>query len=53
MLLREEKYLENINAGSLFGYVQCDIEVPKVLRESFANFSPIFEKNFVSRDNID
>ena len=32
MPLREERLLENIKFGSLFGYVQCDIEVPENLR---------------------
>ena len=26
--LREKRLLENIKSGSLFGYAQCDIEVP-------------------------
>ena len=32
--------------------VQCDIEVPKNLREVFANFPPIFKNINVGRDNI-
>ena len=33
--------MENIRSGSLFGYVQCDIEVPETLRKVFANLPPI------------
>ena len=38
--------------GSLFGYVQCDIEVPENLRELFANFPAIFKIKKVSRNDI-
>ena len=51
--LSEERLLEKkIKNGSLFGYVQCDIEVPPELREHFANFPPIFKNVNVSRDDI-
>ena len=36
----------------LFGYVQCDIEVPEHLRDYFLNFPPIFKNTAVSRDDI-
>ena len=52
MPLREEKLLETINSESLFGYVHCDIEVPETVREASANFSTIFKKIIVSRDDI-
>ena len=39
--LREEKLLEQIRSGKLFGYVQCDIEVTEDLGKNFANFSSI------------
>ena len=38
--LREESLLEQIRSCKLFGYVQCDIEVPEELKEKFANFPP-------------
>ena len=51
MPLRDERLLENIKSGNLFGYVQCDIEVPEKLREAFVNFPPIFKKtHFGSED---
>ena len=52
MPLREESPLKNIKTGNLFGYIQCDIEVPENLREAFANFPPIFKNNKFGRDDI-
>ena len=48
----KDRLLQNIKSGSLFGYVQCDIEVPESLREAFANFPPIFKNIIVGRDDI-
>ena len=42
--LTERQLLEGINKGNLFGYVQCDVEVPENMRANFANFPPFFEK---------
>ena len=36
--LTEQQLLEGIKKGNLFGYVECDIEVPENLRANFANF---------------
>ena len=38
--LRQESLLEQKRSGTLFGYVQCDIEVPKELRENLVIFHP-------------
>ena len=38
--LSEEQLLQQIIDGRLFGYVQCDIEVPEHLRDYFSNFLP-------------
>ena len=44
--------MQKIIDGRLFGYVQCDIEVPEHLRDYFPNF-PTFSKNtVVTRDDI-
>ena len=48
----EEQLLRGIIDGQLFGYVQCDIEVPEHLRRYFSNFPPIFKKTVVSREDI-
>ena len=50
--LREESLLEQIRSGKLFGYVQCDIEVPEELTKQFANFPPIFKSTNVGRHDI-
>ena len=50
--LREESFLEQIKSGKLFGYVQCDIEVPEELKKKFANFPPILKNTNVGRHDI-
>ena len=50
--LNEEQLFQGILDGRLFGYVQCDIEVPEHLRDYFSNFRPIFKNTVVSRDDI-
>ena len=49
---REERLLEQIRSGKLFGYVQCDIEVPEELRKNFANFPSGFKNTNVGRHDI-
>ena len=44
--------MQTIIDGQLFGYVQCDTEVPEHLRDYFSNFPPIFKNTAVSRDDI-
>ena len=48
----EQQLLEGMKNGNLFGYVQCDIEVPENLRTNFANFPPIFKNTLVSKNDI-
>ena len=38
--------------GKLFGYVQCDIEVPESSRANLATFPPIFKNTLVSKSDI-
>ena len=45
--LREESLLEQIRSSKLFGYVQCDIELPEELKKKLANFPPIFKNTKV------
>ena len=49
--ITEQQLLEGMKKGSLFGYVQCDIEVPENLRVKFANFPPIFKNTLVSKND--
>ena len=51
--LKEENLWEQIRSGKLFGYVQCDIEVPKELKKKFANYPPIFKNTNVGRHDIE
>ena len=50
--LTAKQLLEEIKEEKLFGYVQCDNEVPKLLRANFANFSQIIKNNLVSKSDI-
>ena len=50
--LAADELLEAIMQGKLFGYVQCEIEVPENLRANFANFLPIFRNTLVSKIDI-
>ena len=50
--LEAEQLLEEIKKGKLFGYVQCDIEVPEILRSKFDNFPPIFKNTLDSKNDI-
>ena len=50
--LTEQQLPEGIKKGSVFGYVECDIEVPKNLRVNFANFPPMFRNTLVSNNDF-
>ena len=46
--LAAEHLLEGRRNGKIFGYVQCDLEVPEMLRDSFANLARFSMKTLVS-----
>ena len=50
--LAAEQLLEEKKKGKLFGYVQCDIEVPENKRSDFVNFPPIIKNALVSKSDI-
>ena len=50
--LSKETLLTRIHEDKLFGYVQCDLEVPEELCERFANFPPVFKNCDVGREKI-
>ena len=50
--LEVEQLLEEIKNGEVFGYIQCDIEVPEIARAEFANFPPNFKNFSVSKIDI-
>ena len=47
--LREDRLLEQIRSGKLFGYVQCDNEILEELKKTFVIFPPIFKNTNVGR----
>ena len=47
-----EQLLEEIKEGKLFGYLQCDIEVPETLRSKFVNFPLKFKNTLVSESDF-
>ena len=51
-LLSEERLMQEIKSGKLFGYVQCNLKVPEHLKAYFAKFSPSFQNTVVSRKDI-
>ena len=48
--LSEEQLLREIIDGKLFGWVQCDIVVPKQLRRCFSSFPPMFKSTVINRE---
>ena len=50
--LAAEQPLEEKKKGKLFGYVQCNSEVPENLRVNFTNIPPIFKNTLVSKCDI-
>ena len=50
--LREKRLLEQIRSGKLFGYVQCDVEVPEELKKIFAISPRVFKNTNVVRHDI-
>ena len=51
-LLRKARLWEKTRSRKLFGYVQCDTEVPEELKNNFANFPPIFKNTNVGQHDI-
>ena len=50
--LSTKTLLTRIHKDKIFGYVQCDLEVPDELRERAAIFPPIFQNFNVWREKI-
>ena len=50
--LGTEQLSEEMEERKLFGYVQCDTEVPKNLRSKFDSFPPKFKNTLVSKGDI-
>ena len=50
--LSEQQLPQQIDNGSLFEYVPCDLSVPKNFQSYFQHFPPIFKNCFVSKSDI-
>ena len=50
--LAEYQLLGKLKSGKLFGYVQCNIEVPNKLKPQFANFRPLFKNTLIDRKDF-
>ena len=49
--LAADQLLKEVKNGNLFGYVQCDIELPRKLRINFANLFLIFKITLVIKND--
>ena len=50
--LTQDQIIQYIRDRRLFGFVECDIEVPEHLKEYFSEITPIFENVDVCLDDI-
>ena len=50
--MKQESLLAKIRDGKMFGYVQCDLEVPDGVKYKFSNFPLIFKNFNASRADI-
>jgi len=50
--LTQEKIIRQVQNGTLFGMLLCDIETPEELKPKFEEFCPVFIYTMVSRDDI-
>lgn len=50
--ISQDAALEMICSGEFFGFIECDIHVPELLKEKFAEMSPIFKNVDVGREHL-
>ena len=50
--LTQDKIIQHIKDGHLFGFVECDIEVPDHLKEYFSKMTPVFKNVDVCLDDV-
>ena len=50
--MTEKQILDYVKDGSLFGVVECDIEVPAHLKPHFSEMPPIFKNITVTKSDI-
>ena len=51
-VMSESQILSPVNAGILFGLVECDIHVPPALRDHFTEMQPVFKNINITRPHI-
>ena len=50
--MTHEQIINSVKADQLFGFVECDIHVPKSLEFQFSEMPPIFKHASLSRDDL-
>ena len=50
--MSQNQVLSAVREGTLFGMVECDIEVPEHLKDYFVEMTPIFKNVEVSREDV-
>ena len=50
--MTQERILQQVSSGKLFGFVECDIRVPDHLLEKFSEMPPIFKNVNLTRDHL-
>ena len=50
--LNQNQIVQYIQDGRLFGFVECDIEVPDHLKDHFSEMTPIFKNTKVSLKDV-
>ena len=50
--LNQDQIIRYIHDGRLFGFVECDIEVPDHLKEYFSEMTPIFKNTEASLKDV-
>ena len=46
--LTKEEIISKIQRGSLFGFIECDVQVPESLKKEFEEMTPIFKNTEVN-----
>ena len=50
--MTSQQTLSGVRAGTVFGLIECDLCVPEVLREHFAEMQPVFKNIRLTRDDL-
>ena len=50
--LTQDQIIQHIQDGHLFGFVECDIEIPDHLKKYFSEMMPIFKNTDICLDDV-